>query len=74
MADVQTAEELRTRSDEEILLFVRDKGDELMRLRFQYATGQLENVARMKQVKREIARAKTISTERAKGVRAKAEG
>ncbi|WP_301202958.1 50S ribosomal protein L29, partial [Faecalibaculum rodentium] len=39
--------------------------DELFNLRFQQATGQLENTARLKQVKKDIARIKTIQTERA---------
>ena len=45
-----------------------NKTDELLRLRFQYATGQLENVRRVGQVRREIARAKTIATARSKGL------
>ncbi|QMU07999.1 50S ribosomal protein L29 [Levilactobacillus suantsaii] len=34
--------------------------DELFNLRFQLATGQLENTARLKQVRRNIARIKTV--------------
>jgi len=64
MSDIQKPADLRTRTDEELALFVRDKGDELLKLRFQFATGQLENVSRMTTVKREIARAKTIQRER----------
>jgi large subunit ribosomal protein L29 len=58
------AEDLRSHSAEELSSFITDKSDELLRLRFQFATGQLENVARMKLVRREIARAKTLKTER----------
>ena len=39
--------------------------EELFNLRFQQATGQLENPARMKDIKKTIARIKTIITERA---------
>ena len=59
------AADLRSHSAEELNTFIADKSDELLRLRFQFATGQLENVARMKYVRREIARAKTIRTESA---------
>lgn len=38
---------------------------ELFNLRFQQAVGQLENTARLKQVKKDIARMKTIISERA---------
>ena len=38
--------------------------DELFNLRFQQATGDLENPARIKAVKKEIARIKTVLTER----------
>ena len=66
MSEIANAQDLRGRSDEELSQFVRDKGDELLRLKFQYSTGQLENVARLKQVKKEIARAKTIIAEKAR--------
>lgn len=39
--------------------------EELFRLRFQQATGQLENTARIGKVKKAIARMKTVLTERA---------
>ena len=56
--------ELKAKSTEELSDFLRDKTDELLKLRFQFATGQLENIARMKMVRREIARAKTYMAER----------
>jgi large subunit ribosomal protein L29 len=59
------AEDLRGRTGEELVEFVRDKENELLRLKFQRATGQLENIRRVSQVKREIARAKTIAKEKA---------
>ncbi len=46
-------------SDAELLKMHDDSKQELFNLRFQLATGQLENSARIKQVKKEVARAKT---------------
>ncbi len=40
---------------------------EQFNLRFQRATGQLENTARVRQVRRDIARLSTIGAEKAKG-------
>ena len=42
----------------------RELNEELFNLRFQHATGQLENVMRVPQVKRDIARLKTILKEK----------
>jgi large subunit ribosomal protein L29 len=46
-------------SDAELLKLHDDAKKELFNLRFQLATGQLENSARIKLVRREVARAKT---------------
>ena len=46
-------------SDAELLQMHDDSKQELFNLRFQLATGQLENSARISLVKREVARAKT---------------
>lgn len=62
--DIANATDLRGRSDEELTVFLREKADELFKLRFQHFTGQLENVAKMKHVRREIARANTIVSEK----------
>ena len=43
---------------------LNDFKSELFSLRFQLATGQLENTARIKMVKKDIARVKTILAER----------
>ncbi len=59
-SDIANAEDLRGRTDEELDIFLREKSEELFKLRFQHFTGQLENVAKMKHVRREVARAKTI--------------
>ena len=54
------AKDLRLLNEGE--LFEKEKGlsEELFNLRFQQATGQLENVMRVPQVRRDIARLKTI--------------
>lgn len=59
------ANEIREMSNEELVKQIDVLKDELSNLRFQQATGQLENTARLKQVKKDIARIKTIQTERA---------
>ncbi len=46
-------------SDAELVSMLNDAKKELFNLRFQLATGQLDNTARLSQVKREVARAKT---------------
>lgn len=67
-SDARKASDLRQQTDDELRVFLRDKSQELLKLKFQKATGQLENVARVQQVKREIARARTIVAEKkAKG-------
>jgi len=58
------AKELRMLSDGELLEKEKSLKEELFNLRFQHATAQLENVMRITQVKREIARIKTILRER----------
>ena len=59
------ANEIREMSNEELVKQIDVLKDELFNLRFQQATGQLENTARLKQVRKDIARIKTIQTERA---------
>jgi large subunit ribosomal protein L29 len=54
------AGELRELSFEELSQKERDLKEELFNLRFQRATGQLENLMRLTQVKRDIARVKTV--------------
>lgn len=57
--------EIREKSNEELLKNIDSLKEELFNLRFQQATGQLENPARMREIKKTIARIKTIITERA---------
>jgi large subunit ribosomal protein L29 len=54
------AREIRALSASEIEGKLDDAYQELFNLRFQYATGQLRNHARLRQVRRDIARMKTI--------------
>ena len=54
------AETMRAKSADELTDELLALKKEAFNLRFQKATGQLENTARMRQVRRDIARAKTI--------------
>jgi large subunit ribosomal protein L29 len=56
--------ELRDLSDDELARKLAESRHELFNLRFQSATGALENSARLKLTKREIARILTIRNER----------
>ena len=58
------AKEIRELTTAEIEQNVKSMKEELFNLRFQLATGQLENTARIKEVKRTIARLKTVVRER----------
>ncbi len=58
------AKEFRLLSEDELIEKERTLREELFNLRFQHATGQLENVMRIPQVKREIGRLKTILREK----------
>lgn len=58
------ANEIRQLDTAEILEQIDELKTELFNLRFQLATGQLENTARIKQVKKTIARMKTVIRER----------
>ncbi|SIS71498.1 50S ribosomal protein L29 [Alicyclobacillus vulcanalis] len=62
------ATELRGLSDEELKARIDGLKDELFNLRFQLATGQLENPMRIRQVRKDIARAKTILRQRELGI------
>ncbi|MBQ1505473.1 MAG: 50S ribosomal protein L29 [Erysipelotrichales bacterium] len=56
--------EIREKSNEELTKEVSSLKEELYTLHFQQATGQLENPMRMREVRRTIARIKTVLTER----------
>ncbi len=60
------AEDVRAKSADELTDQLVDLKKEAFNLRFQKATGQLENTARVRQVRRDIARVKTILRERSR--------
>ncbi|EPZ45922.1 MULTISPECIES: 50S ribosomal protein L29 [Alicyclobacillus] len=62
------ATELRGLSSEELESRIDQLKDELFNLRFQLATGQLENPMRIRQVRKDIARAKTVLRQRELGI------
>ncbi len=60
------AEDVRAKSDDELAEEVLKLKKEAFNLRFQKATGQLENTARVRHVRRDIARVKTIMREKSR--------
>jgi large subunit ribosomal protein L29 len=65
------AKEVREKSQDELVKELGELKSELFKLRFQHATNQLENPMKLKDVKKSIARVKTIMRERElKGVKA----
>ena len=56
--------ELLTKTSEELNTELKNKKSELFNLRFQLATGQLQNTAAISACKRDIARVKTIIRQR----------
>ena len=59
-------EDLRTKTDDQLADQLVELKREQFNLRFQAATNQLERPARIKEVRRDIARIKTLQTERSK--------
>lgn len=68
MATGTPAADLRELSDEELTDKVREAKEELFNLRFQMATGQLDNNRRLRVVRSEIARIYTVLRERELGL------
>jgi len=66
------ANELRDKTPDQLRDELANLKKESFNLRFQQATGQLENTARMRVVKREAARVKTILNEKAAAAAAEA--
>ena len=58
------AEEVRQKTDDELSGELGNLQKEAFNLRFQQASGQLENTARVREVRRDIARFKTVLHER----------
>jgi large subunit ribosomal protein L29 len=65
-----SATELRELTDEELVLRLRESKEELFNLRFQMATGQLDNNRRLRTVRHAIARVYTVMRERELGLSA----
>lgn len=61
-------EDLNKKSDAELAQELVDAKKELFNLRFQNATNQLDNTARIREVRRNIARIQTVITQKAKTV------
>jgi len=68
MAAVTTAAELRSVSAEDLAVKLAESKEELFNLRFQNATGQLDNTARLRAVRKDIARIYTVMRERELGI------
>ncbi len=67
MADTR-AQELRETADDDLMVALREAKEELFNLRFQVATGQLDNNRRLQVVRRDIARIYTVMRERELGI------
>ena len=61
-------EEILDKTKEELEVALVDAKKELFNLRFQNATNQLDNTSRIKEVRKNIARIKTIQTQRKIGL------
>ena len=66
------ASELRDKTPDQLRDELANLKKEAFNLRFQQATNQLENTARMRQVRRDVARVKTVLNEKAAGAAAEA--
>ena len=62
-------EDLRAKSDDQLAAEIGELKREAFNLRFQAATNQLERPARIKEVRRDIARIKTLQGERARAAK-----
>jgi large subunit ribosomal protein L29 len=71
-ANMTSIEDLRAKTDDQLSADLTDLKREQFNLRFQAATNQLENPARIREVRRTIAKIKTLQTERAKSAAEKA--
>jgi large subunit ribosomal protein L29 len=57
-------QQLHDMADDQLVGFVGKARQEVFNLRFQHATGQLENTARLKTAKRDLARGLTVARQR----------
>jgi large subunit ribosomal protein L29 len=70
MASKKTLKTLRDKSENELRAREKDLREQLFKLRFQRATGRVENPMKMRQVRREIAQIETLLNERARSTNA----
>jgi len=63
-------DDMRTRTDDQLSEQLGELKREAFNLRFQAATNQLERPARIREVRRDIARIKTLQTERSRSAQA----
>jgi len=63
-----TAAQIRDLADDELVTRLGEAKEELFNLRFQVATGQLDNNRRLQHVRRDIARIYTVMRERELGI------
>jgi large subunit ribosomal protein L29 len=62
-------EKLQQLDPRELELQERELGEQLFRLRFQLSTGQAESLKKMREVRRDLARVKTLLRERELGIK-----
>jgi large subunit ribosomal protein L29 len=62
------AEDVRQKTDDELSDQLGDLQKEAFNLRFQQASGQLENTSRVREIRRDIARIKTVQHQRRSAV------
>ncbi|AHH15657.1 50S ribosomal protein L29 [Nocardia sp. 852002-20019_SCH5090214] len=74
MATGTPAADLRELNEDELVARLRESKEELFNLRFQMATGQLQNNRRLRVVRHEIARIYTVMRERELGLASGPEG
>ena len=70
---MSTTEDLRAKSDDQLTAELTELKREAFNLRFQAATNQLERPARVQEVRRTIARIKTLQNERTRAAATKKE-
>ena len=58
------ARELRELTEDELQQKEKDLADQLFKLRFQHAVGQVENVMKLRTIRRDLARIKTVRKEK----------
>jgi large subunit ribosomal protein L29 len=74
MAAATSANDMRELNAEELVIKLRESKEELFNLRFQLATGQMDNNRRLRTVRHDIARIYTVMRERELGLSVGPEG